>query len=82
MGCNCKATKKGVPNNEDQRWLAQDIHNQYKIMIGDKSIQYFTTEQREKVLEWYYLVWFNSVEVDYKTANKKLLYFFDKHNLL
>lgn len=82
MGCNCKGTKKGIPNNENQKWLAQDLYNKYQVMIGDKSIQYFTKEQREKVLEWYYMVWFNSVDVDYKHANSKLLYLFEKYNLL
>lgn len=82
MGCNCRATKKGIANNKSDRSLALFQYEQYKPLIGDTKIQYFTKEQREKVLEWYYQVYPNSVEVKYTSANKSLIEFYKHHNLL
>ena len=78
MGCNCKSTGKGVPNRTNQKWLIEQVYDAYQTEIGDKTVQYFTTEQRDKVLEWYYEIWYNSKPVDYKTANAELLKVFDK----
>jgi len=81
MGCNCKGTTKGIANRAQERWLVQDIYNQYVDIIGDKSIQYFTTEQRQQVRYWYYQAYPNSVEVDYKKADYELNKLFDYHKL-
>ena len=82
MGCNCKGTTKGIANRSQERWLAQEIYQQYKETIGDTTIQYFTTEQRNFVRYKYYEVYPNSVEVDYKKANHELQKVFAHHKLL
>lgn len=79
--CNCKATGKGIPNRSSEKWLIKDIYDLYKIEIDDKSIQYFTSEQRQLVIDWYMWVYHNSKSVDYKTANRELNKLFDQHNL-
>lgn len=81
MGCNCKGTSKGISNKAHEKWLVREIYDLYKIEIGDKTIQYFTSEQRELVLEWYYQVYLNSIKVDYKKADHELNKLFDYHKL-
>ncbi len=81
MGCNCKGTTKGIANRAQERWLVKDIYNDYKELIGDKTIQYFTTEDRQQVKYWYYQVYPNSVEVTYKKADYELNKLFDHHNV-
>lgn len=82
MGCNCKGTTKGVANNSRHRGLILPIYEQYKETIGDTSIQYFTTEQRNFVKYKYYEVYPNSVEVDYKKANYELIKVFQYHKFI
>ena len=79
--CNCKGTSKGVPNRSREKTLIRHIYEQYQQVIGNTSIQYFTTEQRQQVRYWYYEVYTNSVEVDYKVANKELHKLFEYHKL-
>lgn len=82
MGCNCKGTTKGIPNKANEKWLAQDIYELYKIEIGQTTIQYFTKEMRQLVLDWYDMIYPNSISVDYKKANTELIKVFQYHKLI
>ena len=82
MGCNCKATRKGIANRSGEKWLIQEIYTDYSKEIGTTTIQYFTSQQRQQVTYWYYQVYPNSIEVNYKTANKELIEVFKKHNII
>jgi len=81
MGCGCKQTGKGIPNRASDKWLIKEIYGHYKTEIGDKTIQYFTSEERQLVIDWYMWVYHNSKSVDYKTANTTLNKLFDQHNI-
>ena len=81
MGCNCKGTTKGIANRVNEKWIVEEVFNLYQIEIEDKTIQYFTSEQRQLVLDWYYQLYPNSIPVDYKVANRELLKAFDYHKL-
>ena len=81
MACNCKKTTKGIPNRSKERWLVQQVWTDYSKEIGDTTIQYFTSQQRQQVRYWYYQVYPNSVEVDYKHANRELIKVFEYHKL-
>lgn len=79
--CNCKSGK-GIPNKVDDKWFVNHIYEQYKTNIGDKTIQYLTTEQREMIVGWYYTIYHNSKPVDYKIAYSELNKLFQYHNLI
>lgn len=81
MGCGCKQTGKGIPNRAGEKWLIKEIYDHYKTEIGNTTIQYFTKEQRQLVIDWYEWVYHNSKPVDYKTANNKLNYLFEYHKI-
>ena len=80
-GCNCKGTNKGIANKAHEKWLVVEIKKLYDTEIGNKTIQYFTNEQRELVLEWYRWVYPNSIPVEYKKANTEIIKLFDYHKL-
>lgn len=82
MGCNCKGTSKGIPNKSNEKWLARDVYDLYKIEIGETTIQYFTKEMRQLVLDWYDMIYPNSIPVDYKKANTELIKVFQYHKLI
>ena len=82
MGCNCKATSKGIANRASEKWLVQDVYELYKIEIGETRIQYFTKEQRDLVLDWYDEIYPNSIPVEYKKANNELIKLFQFHKLI
>ncbi len=82
MGCNCKGTTKGVANKSRERMFVLPIYEKYKEVIGDTSIQYFTTDQRNFVRYKYYDIYPNSVEVDYKKANSELIKVFQYHKFV
>ena len=82
MGCNCKGTTKGVANKLRERMFVLPIYEEYTKVIGDTSIQYFTTDQRNFVRYKYYDIYPNSVEVDYKKANSELIKVFQYHKFV
>lgn len=72
MGCNCKGTKKGIPNRADDATYVNIAKTDLEKTIGDLEVDSLNSQQEQKVVEIYYFLYPNSVPVTVKQAYNKL----------
>jgi len=72
VGCQCKGTKKGIANYENNSGVIREVTRTFNEEVGNLSYEALSPHQQEVTTKLYYDVYPNSKPVTSKQAYDKL----------